>query len=91
MAFVTHERVLAVELVRGEIQTGIGHRVVDDRAPFARHMRVLPAPDHQHLGLDFLDAVQRIVFHPFAQPALVDVRRVETNARQHVRIHCRAK
>ena len=66
VADVAHEGVLTVELVPRESEAGVGHGVVDLAAAFAGNVRILPAPDHEHLGLDLGGAIKGAVVASFA-------------------------
>ncbi len=91
MPLVSHESMLAVELVPGKTDAGRGHRVVNHPPSFGGNVWVLPAPNHQHLGLNFRDAIETVVVHPFAETSFVNVGGIEANSGIDFLIHRRSK
>src|SRR5262245_36760640 len=85
---IPHESMGAIKLVPAEVSICIGQSIVNDRSAFTRYVRILSSENHQELTLNLSDPVKRIVVQPFAQASLVDVCRITTGCRQHVRIHC---
>ena len=81
MANITHECMLAIELVPGSDELGVGHSIVDFATTFSRNVRILSAPDHQHFGFDLSGTIESAVVTAFAKGALMKVRAIEASAR----------
>ena len=82
-AFVAQEGVLRVELVPGEVHVFLFERFVNFLSAFPRHVRILPAPEHEQLGFD-VDRTRKRVVSRFAQRGGVEIGRVKTGRRQHI-------
>ena len=88
VAFIAKKSVLTIELMPREVNIGCCHRVVNCTPTIERDVRILSAPNHHHLRSKLRHSIQCIVVEATTQTALVDVRRVKTNARLYVWIHC---
>src|SRR5258708_4714132 len=62
-AFVAEEGVGAVEFVPGKVCAGGVESCLDFSAAFERDVRILPAPNHQKLALNFRNPIERVVIH----------------------------
>ena len=84
-SFVAQESVLSIELVPGEVEVFLAERVVDFLPTFERHVRVLAAPKHQQLALDFTGACERVVAR-FGERTGVEISGVKTSCGEDVLI-----
>ena len=86
VADVAHEGVLAIELMPREREPRIGHGVVNLATTFARDMRVLSSPNHEHLGFDFGRTIKRAIVPSFSERTLSKVGAVEAGAGRDFRL-----
>jgi hypothetical protein len=76
--FVSHERVLPIELVPGESETELGEPGINDRPSIARNVRILASPYHEKLALYLSGTEQRVIVHAGAQTAFMQIGGIKT-------------
>jgi len=94
--FVAQESVRRVKLEPLIVGARLFKRLVNLRPPLEGHVGILPSPNHQQFPPDrpLASALQGVVRHSCAEPSgmgfdLVDVRRVEADAGQNLRMKTR--